>query len=467
MDPPRSLPAPLHPSIPLVLMTRSLESSFKYFLDLYLDPSKPILLALSGGADSLALLHLLLKYMYNYKFNLHVVHIDHRWREESACEAAELGRLLDRLGLPFHLEVLDPDRLQGNLESASREERLKFFKRVCDQVGAQAVFAGHHADDRAETTLTRVFEGHSLPYLHGIQAVSKVDGVVLWRPLLNFSKSEIRSWLEKQPHLIDPVEDRTNTDPRYMRGRLRTKIIPELSETYGKQITGPLCRLAEEAQELREYLDGLIAASSLNVERGPFGSCLDLSKEGKIHPFLLRYLVRRFCEEEGVCLSRVLVETVCGLLAGGEADRQVRIAHRQIYIDRKRLFVLTGDLPIFEETVTVSLGETVLYGLWKVTIQRGKSEVSSDSWKELWRGRARFAISGEECVLAPAILNAPYRGSTQIRKWWTDHKVPAFFRGCVPVLWSGGKIVHEFLTGRAPPHRLDEALRVELILEKG
>ena len=132
--------------------------------------------------------------------------------------------LANELKLPFHLKTLNPQTLVGNLEAACRNERLKFFKELSKQHGYQAVILAHHADDQAETVLKRVFEGADLTCMGGLKEKSEINGLSVWRPLLNVSKNDVLIWLQQHGHVA--ITDKTNLDPKYLRGRCRIQIIP-------------------------------------------------------------------------------------------------------------------------------------------------------------------------------------------------------------------------------------------------
>ncbi len=96
-------------------------------------------------------------------------------------------------------------------ENEARQARLNFFKEIYQKIDAQALVLGHHGDDQSETVLKRILEGASLSSLRGILPVSILEGMQVWRPLLDASKAEIRSWLKAKG--LKPIEDRTNLDP--------------------------------------------------------------------------------------------------------------------------------------------------------------------------------------------------------------------------------------------------------------
>ena len=217
-----------------------METIVQVFLDRHWDRYRPLLVAYSGGPDSKALLYAALQ----TKVPLHVAHVDHGWREESAQEAASLQREVEGLGLAFH-----SIRLSSKMtEDEARKSRLAYFCQLIEQFGFQAVLLGHQANDLAETVLKRVFEGAHLTSLKAIQPCALVFGIPLWRPLLTVCRSEIEKWLESRS--LRALKDPANADPKYQRARMRTTLLPFLNEQFGKEIFSNLCQLSARSQEL-------------------------------------------------------------------------------------------------------------------------------------------------------------------------------------------------------------------------
>jgi tRNA(Ile)-lysidine synthase len=397
----------------------------------------PILLALSGGPDSLALLHLLLEFAETHPLKLAVAHVDHGWREESGLEAAKLMAMTKDLGLLFHLQKLDPKELKGNLEAACREERLKFFSRLCEKHGYQAVLLAHHADDVAETVLKRTLEGATLSHLAGIRSETKIQGMKIWRPLLSITKAEILQWLADR-QLIGFV-DKTNFDPKFLRSRMRMQIIPHLSETFGKEISARLCQISLESEELRHYLEEQIQPHIHRIVNGKLANFLDLSENGPKNIFEMKYLIRFFCKKFSLSLSRNALAKTAQQVLEKKANKVYMMGKgvdsKILYIDRGCLVVLNNQL--FSES-----------GLWNMHIEKYTYEQKSPSnWKSLLQfGRGEVILPEGEYSLEKA--------STSLSKWWTDQKVPAFFRLKVPVIIEGNIAKHEFLSGK----RLNKAV---------
>lgn len=290
---------------------------------------KPVLLAFSGGPDSLALFHLLIESCHAKKFA--VAHVDHGWREESASEAREIASMAEKYQLTFHLKTLDPAAMSGNLESACREERYRFFASLCKEHDYQGVLLAHHADDVAETVLKRALEGVALPYLHALRPEVVIHGVKVWRPFLSVSKKQLLNWLEERK--LKGFEDKTNLDPRFLRGRFRAQLLPYLSEMFGKKISSGLCQLSQEAGELRDYLDDRIAPYLDDlVDKGTGEYTLDLRKHCPSHLFELKYLIRQFCKKGDFMLSRDCVHKAAVFLLKKSFNKVFLTKHGKLKI---------------------------------------------------------------------------------------------------------------------------------------
>lgn len=300
-------------------MSKNLSISLEKFLSVHHDGRSPILLALSGGPDSLALFFLLEEARQKRDFVLEVVHVDHGWREESKQEAQALSLLSARYGFPFHLHVLPPDGEEGNREERAREGRLAFFAQIVRERGAQAICLGHQRDDQAETVLKRLFEGASLPSCHGMEPSSRRRELLLWRPLLFFPKEELLLFLKKRGEGY--FQDSSNFDPRYTRVRLREQVLPLLEKEFGKKVRDNLVHLAEDAGELSSFLEeSLSPYLAEGKEEGEWFS-LDLRPHMPLPTFLLKALLKRVVERKtGETLSRSMVRQITDAIGMGTGE---------------------------------------------------------------------------------------------------------------------------------------------------
>jgi len=314
-------------------------NTLRQFLRRHADRNKPLLCALSGGADSLCLFYLLLE-CRSLAPHIHVAHVDHQWRAESAAEAKWLKDLAASHEIPYFLKTLNPKDMKGNLEDASRMERINFFIECARESRSQAVLLGHHADDQAETILKRVFEGAPLNKVSSLKAISNQRGVPFWRPLLDIPKREIIDWMNSAGH--EWLEDPTNTDAKYLRGKMRLRLIPWLSEEFGKNISRPLCRFAAELEEVEEYLKRRTARYVPNMEKDKDRAVYDFTVSPPSDPLEWKTVVRAVCEQESFPLSRSQLYDVVRLLSQKSADKWIESAGRRARVHLGRLIFSAG-----------------------------------------------------------------------------------------------------------------------------
>lgn len=220
------------------------------------NPNLPLVVGVSGGADSLCLVHCLKE----GGFKLIVGHLDHALREHSAEQADALGKHIAELGLPFFGQRKDVRQFAAQnklgIEEAARLCRYRFLFDLAREHGAQGVVVGHHADDQAETVLMHFLRGSGLSGLAGIQPrsfLSVIDPELpLLRPMLHIYRSEIQEYC--QAHGLEVLEDESNTDPSYFRNRMRHDLIPDL-EHYNSGIKQVLTRTADTLSADRQLLD--------------------------------------------------------------------------------------------------------------------------------------------------------------------------------------------------------------------
>ena len=207
------------------------------------DRRRTIGLAVSGGADSTALLSLMAGLQETHGFRAVVLHVDHGLRNDSADDARFVRELAERFDLPFHFVRVRITKKRGeSIEMAARRARLAFFAKMTRKLGLDAIATGHHADDVAETFILRMARGSGPEGLAGLKPISRVDGITFIRPLLNVRDSALRAYLVSQG--IGWREDSTNSDTSIPRNNVRHVILPFLRKHLDPRITEHLCKSA-------------------------------------------------------------------------------------------------------------------------------------------------------------------------------------------------------------------------------
>jgi tRNA(Ile)-lysidine synthase len=200
------------------------------------------LLAFSGGVDSTALFFLLLR--EDIPFD--IAHVNYHTRAQSMEEAAYAQSLAAQYGKQCHL--LDAEPIGNNFEAEARRVRYGFFESLIDAHGYDTLLTAHQLDDRLEWLLMQLCKGAGLPELLGMEPLSKREGYTLVRPLLGITKSELRSWLDREKRAY--FNDASNEDPRYLRNRFRRQYAAPLLEAYRQGIGKSFEYLSKDAETI-------------------------------------------------------------------------------------------------------------------------------------------------------------------------------------------------------------------------
>ena len=259
-------------------------------------PGGKALLGLSGGRDSVALLHLLLAAGHR---DLVVCHLNHALRgRESDEDAAFVRSLAESHGLACEIAKTDvrarAKKKHLSIETAAREARHAFFKRLCRQHRTCEVLLAHHADDQAETILGNMLRGCGLDGLVGMRLVTRLDaGIQLLRPLLRTRRSEVDAYVMDQA--LAYREDSSNASPGHRRNRIRHEALPLLGDIAGRDVIPLINRLGVIAESSGDFLDKEAAAWLQACVEGQALCQLDVLQG--LHPALLHRVIALWLRE--------------------------------------------------------------------------------------------------------------------------------------------------------------------------
>jgi tRNA(Ile)-lysidine synthase len=263
------------------------------------EPGQRVGVAVSGGADSVFLLHALRELALHLdslrNLRLSVIHIEHGIRGAASMADAEfVAQLASTFALPFHIHHADVPAMDGNLEQAARNVRQEFYAELIASRAVDRVATGHTRTDQAETVLYRILRGSGLTGLSGILPVTGagMDGCLI-RPLLEIDRSEIEAWLRE--HGIAWREDETNRDRTFARNRLRHEILPLLRDAFNPQLDQALANMAALARDEEAYWDADLARH-LPPATSHQPLVLPISQLADAPPALARRLIRRAVE---------------------------------------------------------------------------------------------------------------------------------------------------------------------------
>lgn len=273
-----------------------------------------LLAAVSGGADSVALLRLLRQAAPQHGWQVRVVHVDHGLRRESGQDAAFVKALAAQLGLGFHLAKVKVDHQGRSMEEAARLARRRALLKVAHETGAMAIALGHTADDQAETVLARLLSGSGPSGLAAMRPWQRP----WWRPLLSLRREALRRMLGELGQAWR--EDPSNADLGPLRNRVRHKLLPLAEELVNRRAVEALARLAALAQDEEDLWDEWCQKAASTLSRGEGGSFLfDSEGLAALPPARQRRLLRYgagVITGSGQHLLSAHVEQILGLLAG-------------------------------------------------------------------------------------------------------------------------------------------------------
>lgn len=255
------------PGFPVVEAAQSMIERYQMF-----EKNETLVVAVSGGPDSVCLLDVLQRISSRLELTLHVAHVDHGLSEDSETISGRVATRAAEAGFDVHV-VRAPDLAGPNLHARAREFRYGFFDIVCEQTGARRIVTGHTLDDRAETTLSRLIHGAGTSVLAGIRPL---DGNRV-RPLLGTRRAATRAYCEEL--VLEFHDDPGNENMRFDRVAIRQKLIAPLEDHWGeggvRAIATSAARLAEDSDALEAIAERLYAGLArgdgpITLERASF-----------------------------------------------------------------------------------------------------------------------------------------------------------------------------------------------------
>lgn len=241
-------------------------AAFERGLEAFDLPRAPLAVAVSGGADSLALTLLLLAHCANKGQTLTAFHVDHRLRPTSTEEAHNLKKQLKPWGIDLNILTWNHGPIETGVQEKARSARYALLFEACQTLGIQHLFLGHHLEDQIETVLMRLFRGSGLTGLQGMASVYQEGDISLLRPLLSQTKSDLVQFLKdiNQPFFEDP----SNENEDFSRVRWRKALAPVLKDTEKHFFLRSLEKIQESAQAVHHYTEQALNTYVTYTETG-------------------------------------------------------------------------------------------------------------------------------------------------------------------------------------------------------
>ena len=331
-----------------------------------LNHGEGVLVAVSGGPDSVALLHILHRLAPEFGVRLNVAHLNHCLRGE---EAEEDARFVQGLGESLGLDVtvgkvnLQEVSRRGSLQAAARAARYRFLEEVALRKGASRIAVGHHLDDQAETVLMRFLRGAGADGLAGMapeRRISAGGAVILIRPLLEVTRRQLQTYLER--HKLPFRRDSSNRNPDYLRNNVRMELIPLLEGRYNRRLSAHLAGLARQMRWDAQHLQAEAAAALTDLSepggREPgLAVTLDRRRAADLPPAVLTRVLRQAHErlaQGGAALDQSHIEAVLHLVGIGEGSASLdlpggvvaRRAYDKLILAVRGAVVLPPEVPL-------------------------------------------------------------------------------------------------------------------------
>jgi tRNA(Ile)-lysidine synthase len=435
-----------------------------------------LVVAVSGGPDSVCLLYILTELREELGIALHIAHLDHRLRgKDSAADAAYVTGLARRLGLPATIEARDVHAYRKmnrlSLEEAAREVRYAFLAQVAENVGATKVVVGHTADDHIETVLMHLLRGSGTRGLRGLMPASPwpfgAVGLTVVRPLLVLRHEETAAYC-RQRHL-KPRTDTSNLSPRLLRNRVRRYLLPRLRK-YNPKVDEALLRTAAIASDDLDFIDEEVDRLWNEVVHDEKGAIV-IAKKGFItlSSALKRYLLRRAVASVLGSLKDIEADHIEDLLGALDkpAGRVIGLPFGLNFIIEYDRYILSKDTaslcpfpPLESQTLLNIPGRTSLLG-WNIEaeirspIDVETREIQNDAFSAyIDFGQTGNRLSVRSRQPGDRFQPLGMNGVKKLNRFMIDARIPQQWRRRVPVVASPQQVV--WIVG----YRLDERVKV-------
>ena len=434
---------------------------------------KTVLVAVSGGQDSVCLLYVLNNLKTTLGISLHVAHLDHQLRgKESTGDARYVAGLAKRFGIPATIEKRDVMQYQKengvSLEEAAREVRYNFLAEVADKIGADRVVTGHTLNDNAETILLHLIRGSGTRGLRGLQPSTKwqtaTRKLMVVRPLLEIRREETAAYCAS--HQLKPRLDATNLSLEPLRNRVRLQLLP-LLKSYNPQVVESLLRTAHIAGEDIAFLEKEASHLYQKVARKN-GDTIVLEKAAllKLSPGMQRHLLRLAIEKLAGNLKDIEARHIEELIQAlnKPSGKKISLPYGLVFIIDYDRYLLCRDnsnlspFPKLDREYPVKItGKTVVPG-WRIqatVIKKNESTLNDDQFK----GYFDYDLVGKKLTLRSRKRGDRFQplGMKEMKKigqFMIDARIPHDWRASIPIICNEDKVL--WVVG----YRIDERVKV-------
>ncbi len=417
------------------------------------DIGDKIVVAVSGGPDSICLLHILYRLQEEFELELFAAHLNHNFRGiEAQKDAQYVLNFCDKLDILSFVKSIDvPGYAREHSlseEEAGRILRYEFFNDILEKVGADKIATAHNQNDQAETVLMRLLRGTGI---QGLTAIHYGRGRII-RPLLNTSRRDIEDYC--LINKLSPRIDKSNLKPMYHRNKIRLELIPYIEKHYNPNIIESLAKTAEILKKDRDYLEATAWQAYKNVELNSKKDSLELSISGinKL-PHALQSRILRLATEELVGKREILefnhIYSVIELLDRKETGKKILLpAGLVARVSYDKLIISIGDEKQADFYYELAEKKDIIIneigGKFKVRTARKKDvkSISRDRYIKYFdydkiKGKLNIRNRRQGDRFWPLGL----AGSKKLKDFFIDCKIDREKRDRIPLVCDGSQII--------------------------
>jgi len=424
-----------------------------------------ILIGVSGGADSIALLHALATLpksssfiVHHSSFSLSVAHLNHGIRAEAADDARFVEDVCRKSRIPFYTATADIPGISAatgtSLEMAARDARYKFFADTAADIGAAAVATAHTQDDQAETLLLKLCRGAGSAGLDGIAAKTEINGLMVIRPMLSVSRAEVENFLNE--NRISRVEDATNADKKFKRNRIRHDILPRLKQHLNPRIKEALARTAAIMSEDNIFME---QQAEMALESAINNTSRDLAVKAlqNAPAAIRRRMLRQWLISNGITSQQMrfdVIEHIVQIITAAKGSGAVTISAESEVRREYDILRFTKRLPLMPgipETELKVPGTTHIKSqglLITTTLQTGFERKATGPIGKIpadaiirWNPNNSQPITVRSWQAGDRIRPLGMQGSCKLQDLFADAKIPREKRHNIPVFLAENEII--------------------------
>lgn len=424
-----------------------------------LSANQSLILGVSGGVDSLAMMHLFAQIRSIVPINLHVATYNHGIRGKSGeDDVAFVCAMAEKWHIPYTAGQGDVPHLAQvqnlGIEAAARQARYDFFAQVANEIGTDRVAVAHHADDQAETILMHLIRGSGLQGLTGMQMIAPMPYhplITLIRPLLQLSRSQLENYCRENE--LQAQEDETNQNTDYLRNHIRHVIVPHL-QAINPNVTTALGRLGQSLALDKAYLQSrfqseVLQYTTINEKRWHIPRTIFVSLPPALqHRFVMNSFYQITAQSVSLQYENVVhavdlaINGRLGKIAELGGGLQLRVGYEHIYIEHESAPLDEKDFRLIPESSDLKLAipSITRCGDIEVSISYEKSDLNQDGKivevSEKWNLTIRTRRPGDRFY--PLGMKGHSR---KLKDWMIDKKIPRQLRDKIPLIATEDFIV--------------------------